>query len=504
MRVYVTLLLLTLLSPLASAQSTSNIDRFLTEAEAYLVGRPPQPDSAARLLERALEQDPDYGRARALDLWLRYAHGRSFLPALRQERHRRAGLRLLAEDSTNAVAHLLLGAIQLDLYRNQKDRVSIPVRYADDNVMDLVIGYLDPRREDGRDLGIVRDAELETTYSVNAERHLRTAFRVLESPIHVLAARHLAELALLKDDATLGRDVARELRSRLPGDPSGYALDALFQNRSGNRTAAWNAALLALEKADPAERIALLDRTPIDAPSASESGRDWLDDDPRWETPENERLTEHVARRTALQLLDHPEASDPGRMILRYGLPVESVRFSSDRDAFLAVSYPFTTFIFHDMAKTGDWIYWSASAADLTGPRNVVRQWQRDQTIHAAEQFEARPFQSSVGPTESIPMHAAIHGFGPRDRREWVVGWCLEPREGQRFDAVNHVGLYAAGIRPGPASDRLPIPAPVTVAEWTEDLVRPPAAANTASQSGSTTDADCRPVFHAVRSGADQ
>jgi hypothetical protein len=404
---------------------------------------------------------------------------------------------LVTDDSTNAVAHLVLGAIQLDLYRGQKDRVSIPVRYADDNVMDLVIGYLDPRREDGRDLGIVRDVKQEAAYATNAERHLRNALRGVATPIHKTAAWRLAELAVLIDAPGLGQDAARKFRSAEPTDPWGYALEALFAQVSGERSVAWNASVTTLDYMTMFDRTVILDRSHIQVPSDPRSGRDWLDDDPRWETPENERLVEHLARQTTLRLLGYPVASDPGQLILRYGMPDESVRFSTDRDDFLAMSYPFSTFIFHDMAKTGDWIFWSSSAADLTGPRNVIRQWQRDQTIHAAEQFAARPFRSATGPAASIALEAAVFGFGPRGDREWVVGWCPDLREDRRWDDIQHVGLYAAGTDSLSVTDSTTIPVPVRVDSWTTDLVRPDSG-----MAGPEAAGWCLPVFRHVRTAA--
>ncbi len=439
--------------------------------EAYMALRGPAEgrQQGEELLQEVLSAHPAHSRARELDVWRRYRFGGSFMPIVRHELRERAAMRLVNEDSSSAGAHLVLGLLEMDLFRPAHNRVQLPAGLAEGNRIDAWLGFVDVAIEragddtfvslfDGEILGdrarLVRDDDVANAHADKAREHLSLA---LKDPFWAgEAAESLVELALRTRDDELLVEVARGLGAHDAFERQAAEYWTLHHIMRGEADAALNSYTTAVEAMDPARRAQVEDLTVLAAPgqtSVDSTREDWLDKDPLWMTDGNERAAEHLARVVAVERLfgrfDDPYqalSSDPGQLVLRYGIPSETVQFSSDTDGFLLLNYPDQYYLFHDMAKAGKWIFYSSSAAALTGPRSVAPQWERDFTLRAREAFEERPEVGRVPRRVKNGMDAAWyvfpHGRAAADGGQMVVvaAWCL-PEE---FTHENiDMGLYA-------------------------------------------------------------
>ncbi len=420
-------------------------------------------------LKEVLYAYPSHKRAREVDLWRRYRFGGSFMPVIRHELRERAATRLIEEDSSSAGAHLVLGLLEMDLFREAHNRVQLPSRLAEGNRIDSWLGFVDVAIEktgdqtlvslfDSELLGararLVRDDDVATSHADRAREYLTTA---LADPFWAAeAGRSLAELGIRTRDGELIARVAARLAAHGEFEAQAQEYWTLHYILRGQVDRALESHAAAVEAMDTNRRVQVEDLQVLAPPSqvAADSTRDnWLDRDPLWMTEGNERAAEHLARVVAVELLfgtpDDPGRalfSDPGQLVLRYGIPSETVQFSSDVDGYMLLNYPDQYYLFHDMAKAGKWIFFSSSAAALTGPRSVAPQWERDFALRAREAFELQPDIGRVPSLTRTDMDTAWYVFPDGEQLSGggqmsvVAAWCA-PED--FADLVVEMGMYA-------------------------------------------------------------
>lgn len=389
-------------------------------------------------------------RAREVELWRRYRFGGSFMPVIRHELRERAARRLLEEDSTSSGARLVLGLLEMDIFRQAHNRVQLPLGLVEGNRIDTWLGFLDVGVEQSGSEAqrLVRDDAVAARHAEQTRNYL---LPVLDDAFWARqAGEALAELAVRTQDVDLLYRVATKLQA-YGGDFSARAHEYWTLHHIMNDEV--NAAVksfAAARQAMAAERRAQVwDLRLLAPPSLNMSdslNADWLDKDPLWMTGGNERAAEHLARMVAAELLfgvwnnrAQAHLSDPGQLLLRYGIPTETVQFSSDSDGFLVMEYPDQYFLFHDMAKAGKWIYFSSSAASLTGPRSVAPQWERDFVLRAQEAFDAQPDRTRMPGRKRAELDAAWYTFTDPGQLTAVTAWCV-PNE--LADVGMDMGLY--------------------------------------------------------------
>lgn len=420
------------------------------------------------LLQHVLDGHPTHTRAREVDIWRRYRFGGSFMPVVRHEMRERAARQLLRDDSLNAGAHLVLGLLELDLFRQSHNRVQLPSRLSEGNRIDSWLGFVDVAVErsdkdtlvslfDGEFLNararLVRDDDVSGRHAERARGHLETA--ISDAFWASEAGDGLAELAVRTRDGALLEFVATQLE-RHANTARAHELWTLHHIMGGRTEEALRSHDAARRSMKASRLRQVEDLRTVAAPSmmaADSVDQDWMDKDPLWMTEGNERAAEHMARVVVVELLFgsylSPERalfSDPGQLVLRYGIPSETVRFSSDQDGFLLLNYPDQYYLFHDMAKAGTWIFYSSSAAALTGPRSVTPQWERDFALRAQEAFENQPDIGRIPDKDRVDMNTAWYVFSDgkgapgRDGLTAVAAWCAP--ESLRSENVR-MGMYA-------------------------------------------------------------
>jgi GWxTD domain-containing protein len=414
--------------PDAAAQDTRELDALIDRAYANLFADPANPDAADADIERALDIDEESPAARELDLWMDYRYGSSFLLAFRTADRLRRARRIIERDSTSRIAHLVAGLIYYSDFRDTYRSVDFgsftsPGRGVgmDDDIVDAAVYLFDANLvENGDETGLeFRDPrhtgrKIDFTPGTDAERKdAGSAIRHLEAAVGAdapgwIAGRYLAEILVRSSQAQAGIETAARIVAAFPDRPEGYFYRGMFRELKGDYAAA---------SADFDAAFARSDGEMVDAMTSPErfrgendrlpEGTDdeawWTRSDPQWSTPENEALVEHVARMVRADLMyGVPEKgvrgweTDPGEVVIRYGPPRMTARFHSLTEGYLLMHYGDRKFVFMTPARRGGYTFYSPSAADLTGPRNVIREWQSDFEIASREAFREEPRRSSV------------------------------------------------------------------------------------------------------------
>ena len=334
----------------------------------------------SRELERALRIHPDnaqYLEAQLAALRRRMPEASAF-SATDTRRPTLAG-RLLAVDSTNALAHeeLALSAFLEFDWRRQMARRQ---------------GGWNPDETHGTSGGANR-ARLQ------AEEHLIEALK--RNPARVETHRlRLRVATLAEDDAALSR-AAEAFATALPDEPGAQLYQGLAAYRKGEIEAAENYFVRALEAMPSGERagferIAHLlseeEEALLKVDSSAATEQFWRTRDPRLLSPQNERRLEHYARLALADLLYADTrnnargwATPRGDVVVRYGAPDESGRWLSadfsarrfgtlelwvyaehdDEDGF--------SLLFEDPFRNGDFDFMSSAAGedDATRARSL-------------------------------------------------------------------------------------------------------------------------------------
>ncbi len=368
---------------------------------------------------------------RALAMWARQHGNPTLMQPARAARNRVHANSILREDSLDAGANLLIGTQDAREVARRSRRASVPDGFSADQAAILL-------RSGGRGIGpgvrmnhrsqdvdmVVSSAPREGRLMRQTVRRLRVALR---SPVTgPFALRQLGVVHLGSGDyEALSEDAAR-LRTILPSHPDGYLVGALAAHQEGRLQAASTLAELGLDRLPPDRRAMLTDPAgilPPGYPVPGDLSSWWLEQDPVVLTTINERFTEHVARWVYADLrFGNPYSgepgvnTDPGRVILRYGVPSGEVQFTGgDRpggdaagwDRYSIFQYPAFDFRFMDLARSGTWSFYAPRSRSFEGSRANTEVRSADYVILSRERFRDTP--TFIEPSwETADMQAAI------------------------------------------------------------------------------------------------
>jgi GWxTD domain-containing protein len=393
---------------------------------------------AGPALDEASRWHPDL---RGLAMWARQHGNPTLLQPARAARNRVRATSILRADSLDAGANLLIGTQDAREVARRSRRASVPDGFsADQAVTHLRTGgpgigpgvRMNHRSQDV-DM-VVSSAPREGRLMRQTVRRLRVALR---SPVTgPFALRQLGVVHLGSGNYEALSGEAAQLRTILPSHADGYLIGALAAHQEGRLQAAATLAELGLDLL-PAERRALvMDPTgilPPGYPVPEDLTQWWLEQDPVVLTAINERFTEHVARWVYADLrFGNPYSgapgveTDPGRVILRYGVPSNEIQFTGgDKaggeaagwDRYAVFQYPAFDFRFMDMARSGSWSFYAPRSRSFEGGARVNSEVRSaDYVILSRERFRDTP--TFIEPTwETAEMQMAIF----RDAGAYVV-----------------------------------------------------------------------------------
>ncbi|NND70575.1 MAG: GWxTD domain-containing protein [Rhodothermales bacterium] len=399
--------------------SSEFVDASVLLAEIYIRDLN-NPTAAEHVMKERLRSTADRGRYESLDLLHRFHFPPALLPNLHKVRIARTARKLLETDSTNFAAHTVLGALALERYVSLKDAVNISSNDLGD-ITDEDISAIEPVFAGGssnrtkvqyesRGIGFenqittVEKAAFSGEHFDRARHHLDAAVqqRPMDSHTYTSFARLFAEA---RDFSGLDSLAQIMLRNR-PADANGYLYAGLGQYYTGKPREAARSFARALQLMDPATKAEYLNiagilneqqRSFFEQDPSGFSSTFWLFSDPRYLTGYNERRLEHYARMVYSDLRFGQMFSgmwgwntEPGQVIVRYGIPPGESTFSTNLDSYHTMTYPEFGFRFMDLAKAGKLTFYSPKASGAPNFEAIRRAW-NDDTIRSAEYFREQP-----------------------------------------------------------------------------------------------------------------
>lgn len=326
------------------------------EALAYAEAAEPDYGAAKRTLRRALRLRPDHVPYLTLRLRLLREAPRNFLPTVQEIRRRELAERILALDSTVALAHAELGDWEAATYFQFRDAADVR---GDQDPQDGALGdpYAAFRSYDEiaarrRAVGATVLDKSDTAAPARAAALDRFERAFAADPSEPAAYEPLLRLYLADSSFADARRVAERVLQHRSEASEAYRYAGLTRFFDDDLEAAQAAFDRALALLPPDERRAwddlslLFDEQP-DARAAfaqpeddSTGGQDaarrfWTVEDPRLLTPVSERRLEHFARLAYADLFYGTDtqrgwSTDIGRVLVRYGFPERRERVRTD------------------------------------------------------------------------------------------------------------------------------------------------------------------------------
>ena len=407
------------------------------------------------LLKLSKDIDPGNRFAVEADLWERWKFPPKVLPLLQDIRLRRRAHRALESDSTIAMAHAILGAISTEEYLNIRSAVSIPAlentaasirQEAELNAALLLTPTL--KTSDSEQSvqyeyrGYGRHDEVESLKKPGAEKKFDNAYSRLASaltvdPLSMKAYRITAKLLLVAEEEELLHELSSQMTNSLPGSPyawllSGYAsyLHGMIEESEENY--AHGLALL-----PESERELFNDVTRLfgrdDEDEYGEDGAEeyWKGRDPRYMTSANERRLEHYNRMVYAEFRfgdmfkrKRGWDTEPGKVVVRYGIPLAEAQTSTMLDKYLAFVYEDFSFKFMDLSKAGKYTFYSPPAGSGGPSFEEIRIAQQDQTLVAKEMFDEKPTRyvyNAQGRRMPFPFRVSTFRSNNQDSVDVVV-----------------------------------------------------------------------------------
>jgi GWxTD domain-containing protein len=183
---------------------------------------------------------------------------------------------------------------------------------------------------------------------------------------------------------------------------------------------------------------------------APESGDLWESLDPRLLTDENERKLEHFARLTYSDLRFGDESSgtrgwdtDPGGVIVRYGVPLAEAQNTTRFDRYFVFHYGDLWFKFMDLAKAGRPTFYSPKLAPVQASFDAVEDARDDFDLISREAFRQVPqrFVYDRGGTR-VAFPALASAFrGRNGETDLFVAYGV-PREPGSDQRVTETGVF--------------------------------------------------------------
>ncbi|GAB5517833.1 MAG: hypothetical protein RhofKO_00840 [Rhodothermales bacterium] len=417
-------------------------------ARAYLMVDPPmfaEAKAAARIAYNAERSNDDY---RALSLLLSRERGNGFLPLFKQMRMEVIARRILRRDSTNAVAHLVIGARNAQDYTFAHGSVSIKddlsqagaslVNEKGETLERLMTRGTSggSRARDGLIRDVVSDEIMEATSREGvAERRYLRAYAFLLRAAELDPTLRDPYPELMRVIAMIGRYSDAE--------PLLDAMAVHYEQTSDY----WlyrGMVAVELDRYEQAEQAFARAKAYLsdeewrafNTPEAFYDGEEpeahaafWASQDPRFLTPYNERLLIHYARLVYADLRFGDMytkyrgwETEPGQVIVRYGRPRIEINLQDRFDRALSFHYDDTLYFrFMDLSKAGKWIFYSPSASTFSNQPGFDM-WNADHTLRSKEIFARYPDRIEEDKLESIPFPYLVNRLRGMDSRTelWV------------------------------------------------------------------------------------
>ncbi|MFT5144727.1 MAG: GWxTD domain-containing protein [Rhodothermales bacterium] len=371
--------------------------------------------------------------ARGLALWASQFGDPAFFRPAQSVRNRARALRLVREDSLDQGANMLLGAQDAAEVARRARRANVPAGMTADMLASRSrserslggggIRFSDRFRGQNIDLSVSSERREGLLYRTTLRRLRAAAPSVV---VGGFALRALSLVHLAGNDYDALADDAARYRRQAPDDELGFFVGALAAVKQGRSDAAAALADMGLALLSERERADILDpgriMSPTEEPPADVEHW-WTEQDPIALTPINERLTEHVARWVYADIrFGDPYKdklgveTDPGRVVLRYGVPDAETQFTggdtaagsaAGLDRYSVLQYGPFDFRFMDLARAGRWSFYSPRSTAFEGGRANSEVRASDYVILARERFRRIP--SFIEPYwETQTMEAAV------------------------------------------------------------------------------------------------
>ena len=300
------------------------------------------------------------------------------------------------------------------------------------------------RQFSGRTIETTRKEAAALEAFDKAETHLRAA--LADHPERKASYTYLMRLYALAERPHLARDVPVAMRQHFPEDPDTWAYLGYVAFHTGAYEAAAAHYEKALERMPDADRVAFEDigyflnkaeKEAHEAQGPAYVDRFWTGRDPRLLSAVNERQIEHFSRLVYADLRFGEMFSgkrgwetEPGQVVVRYGLPRAEARVSSDTDSYVYFHYGDLHFTFMDLVKADKLTFYSPSAASYQGPRNVHREWGHDFAIRGPETFRKLPERTDFSPPERVEFPYLVSVFkGPMGQADLYIPYGVQTPE---------------------------------------------------------------------------
>ena len=405
----------------AVAEEPDLADAHYLLARIHLEADPPNLKAAKNAGDRAVELDPDNVEFLGLKLARLHRSSASFLPSLKTRQTQDLAERIVRLDPGNELAHRVLGEIALADYRNARSSVSFPdldnldvpaPREAFFNAAYLLNPVLEPgietegiefetsRRYAARSIEYVtKEDEARRRYDAAADHFLKA---LGANPENVQVYKALLTAAVLADDLERADSVSAAMVRHVPDDPDSWlsrGMVTFWRNREDEAEDAFERALQTMDAAGARayENTSLFDGERRRDDAAGQGY--WASRDPFLLTPVNERRLEHFARMTYADLRFGDLFADrrgwetePGEVIVRYGVPVGEAQTTTRLDRYLILHYGDFFFKFMDLAKSGKLTFYSPKVGDAAPNfEEIERAFNDDFTLVSREIFREIP-----------------------------------------------------------------------------------------------------------------
>lgn len=375
---------------------------------------------AESALKKALQRDRRNVKYRELDLLRQHMRPFPFLPTLFASRRALMAKRLLRLDPENELAHRVLGTVYSKDYMNVHGARNLGGDM-DDVILDMlptatdvVIASSDSSNasdqvafQDQQNTGVLLNTvsqEAQATRLYNKTRHhLLRAMR--SDPTIKETYATLMKVAAVRKDQEVMRPMLRSMAQHFVDDVDFWLYRGFAEYKRGDFADATISFDTAIDRMPPDEQAAYLDietflnevqRNLYQTDSLKYASVFWDERDPRLLTSENERELEHYARMVyadlrfgAMKKGRRGWLTEPGQVVVRYGEPVTEINMASAMDKYLVFHYGDLQFVFMDLAKAGNFTFYSpgASGPSFRGPTK----WQGDYVIKSRETFRELP-----------------------------------------------------------------------------------------------------------------
>ncbi|MEM8486008.1 MAG: GWxTD domain-containing protein [Bacteroidota bacterium] len=391
--------------------------------------------AADRSIVRALRLKPDH--VPFMELQLEFGFPREPLELLRRTRKDELSAKILALDSLSVMANLTLGErftyewldwrqrITVDgmsvledgwLGSTRPARANLTALFSDQLLIpkDLTnpadVFSLDDQRVTGKSI-IDLSPRADLAYPV-AENYLRRA--LIRDPQNLRAYKHLARLFTTRPNMVALGQMANQMREHIPDDYHTYLFKGYAQHYLENHAIAEEQFQQAMTHM-PDSLVAIFADTERLLNEAglkdkkkntafSEDGF-WAFRDPRFLTPENERLTEHYARLVYAELqFSEPKLnltgwdSERGEIYVRYGKPELEYYMSNaiaqcgaaTFDQFHIFEYPGFRFVFGNLwPQLNNYVFYSPCSQVMSGRAAIGTEL--DYVIIAKDNIDEKP-----------------------------------------------------------------------------------------------------------------